>query len=708
MSLFDDLPELGGTVATAPPSRRPASPPRLRAAARTDGSAARPNGSAARSAPPGSEAADGYTAEDLRALGDLEHIRMRPAMYIGGTDVQGLTHCLIELIDNSADEALAGHANHIKIALYPDGSAEVQDDGRGIPVDIEPSTGMSGLVLVLSKTNAGGKFDDRVYGASGGLHGVGAKATNALAEQLEAEVFRHGYSYTVRFERGQLTQDLQRTKAPKGSRGTRIRFWPDPVIFGDLKFDLDLLVARVRPKPYLIPGLHIEVQDLRDPDNPRAETYHTDRGLQEYLNSLGGHSLCHTIMVDRLISYETTALSADTRQVEQITRNMRVQAALRWTTGYDPHIVSFVNLVPTPQGGTHYRGFVDGLARTMVEAATDFKVKLAKDPDISREDMLEGLQAVINLRMPEPQFQGQTKDSLSSPEATAAVRAATSDILTEWLSRPANRAQAKAVLGKMLEAAKSRAAAKVARQEQRDLSRIGSGSLPAKLRDCRHHAPADSELLVLEGDSALVPAKRGRDGGFQALLPLRGIIINSLTSPNAKVLANEEVKAIFSSLGIVPGQLDLTGLRYQRFISMTDADADGYHIRCLLLTLLYRWARPLLDAGMVYIAQPPLYTVRVKGQPDQHFFTEEEFAAAKVPANAHVNRFKGLGEMNADQLRTACLDPATRQLVQVTMHDVEMAIQMFNTLFGDDANARWEFIQQHAPELAEGQLDLGD
>jgi len=659
------------------------------------------------SAPPPPDLA--YDARHLQVLRGLDPVRKRPGMYISSTDGAGIAHLVAELVDNSADEAQDGHATRISVTLEPDGAIAVADDGRGIPVDPEPSTGIPGLQLVLSTLHAGGKFGGHIYRFSGGLHGVGVSVVCALASRLEARVQRPEGVFSVVFERGCLTQPLTQEGPPRARRhGTWIRFWPDPDIFGEAQPDLDAILERCRAKAYLIPGLCLQIQDLRS-SPPRSWEFQAKQGMPQWLAELVPEPLHRPIQLQGEGDFEEQAQVLDEQgqiSTQLLRRTGRVQLAMAWGAQDDTRLQLVVNGVPTPRGGSHLAGLNQALQRVVVRAVQDSRVRKARDPMPTTDDVLEGLGLVMHLQLPEPQFVGQAKQELGTPQAHPLVYQIVSRELGRWFEQ-APRTQVRAIQQRVMAAARAREAARRTREQARRKSTPGLLALPAKLADCLQHYPAESELLVVEGDSAAGPAKAGRDQRFQAVLPIRGKILNAGRASSRSLADNTEVGAIFAALGPGAGQ-DPDTRRYTRVILMSDADADGHHIRCLLLSLLWHQARPLLHRGAVWVALPPLYAIKAPGRDDQYAYSDQQRdqLLAQAGPRALVSRFKGLGEMDTHQLRATCLDPAARQLLQVQVEDAARAARMFEQLMGQDAGARRSFIEQRSGMVDPLALDL--
>jgi DNA gyrase subunit B len=690
------------------------------------------------------DAADSYSARHLSVLEGLDAVRKRPGMYIGSTDGRGLQHCLWEIFDNSVDEALGGFCTRIEVILHADGSAEVRDNGRGIPVDTERKTKLSGVELVLTRLHAGGKFGGGSYTASGGLHGVGASVVNALSARLDIEVDREGKTWTTSFRRGVAGEfaapgadagfarksGLRQTgKVPATRTGTRIRFWPDRQVFlKDATFSYDGLAERARQTAYLVPGLAIAVSDespgQTDGDHgSRAAEFRFAGGIGEFCEHLAtGEKISEVLRLTGDGTFTETVPVLDDRghmTPTEVERRLDVDVAVQWTSGYDTITRSFVNVIATPHHGTHVTGFDRALARTINEQLRAAKLLKNGDEPVTKEDILEGMTAVVSVRLPEPQFEGQTKEVLGTPAVTAIVRQVVSGQLSSYFENPPRGAkqQARAVLEKIVSAAKTRIAAREHRENQRRKSVLASSSLPAKLVDCRS-ADDRSELFIVEGDSALGTAKLARDSEFQALLPIRGKILNVQKSSLADMLKNAECAAIIQVLGAGSGStFDLDSARYQRVILMADADVDGAHIRTLLLTLFHRYMRPMLDAGRVYAAVPPLHRVELsnprKGQ-EKYIYTysEAELRRTLIQLESKGQRFKeppqrykGLGEMDAKQLADTTMDPRHRTLRRIRMVDGAAAQGVFNLLMGTDVAPRRDFIIGGAAELDLSRID---
>ncbi|HEV3171634.1 MAG TPA: DNA topoisomerase IV subunit B [Actinocrinis sp.] len=691
----------------------------------------------------GEKGAD-YTARHLLVLEGLEAVRKRPGMYIGSTDSRGLMHCVWEIIDNSVDETLAGYGSRIEVVLHPDGSVAVHDQGRGIPVDVEPKTGLSGVEVVMTKLHAGGKFGGGSYAASGGLHGVGASVVNALSSRLDVEVDRDGATHAISFRRGvpgvfdgdgpnaPFTAQSGMTKGRRSAKkagvtGTRIRYWADRQIFlKEARISLPELHDRARQTAFLVPGLTLVVRDERriDGAEPSEETFHYAGGISEF---------CEYLAPDRPISdtlrltgsgtfTETVPVLDDAGHMtpKEVQRTLDVDVALRWGTEYDTVVKSFVNIIITPKGGTHATGFERALLKTVNEQLRAVKLLRVNDDPVVKDDILEGLTAVVTVRLAEPQFEGQTKEVLGTPAAARIVTAVVSEKLSDFLtSNHRNlKPQARAVLEKIAAAARTRIAARMHKETQRRKNALETSALPAKLADCRSDDVDRSELFVVEGDSALGTAKLARNSEFQALLPIRGKILNVQKASVADMFKNAECAALIQVVGAGTGRsFDLDAARYGKVIMMADADVDGSHIRTLLLTLFYRYMRPLVEAGRVYAAVPPLHRIEVIGQgraKNEYVYTYTDAELKRTLADLHrrgkrikepVQRYKGLGEMDADQLAETTMDPRRRILRRISLGDAEAAEKTFDLLMGTDVAPRREYIVNSAALLDRSRID---
>jgi len=682
--------------------------------------------------PAGGTAIDNtYNAQHLLVLEGLEAVRKRPGMYIGSTDTRGLMHCVWEIIDNGVDEALAGAATRIEVTLHPDDSVEVHDNGRGIPVDKEPKTGLPGVEVVYTKLHAGGKFGGGSYVATGGLHGVGASVVNALSSRIDVDVERTPAIQGISFRRGVpgifvgdgpaadftaqsgLTRKGARVK--KGTSGTRVRFWPDRQIFTkDATFVFDELVTRARQTSFIVPGLELVIRDLRG-DEPVEESFKHDGGIAEFCDFLAAdEAVCDILRLEGHDTFtETVPLLDDKGHMtpQDVERDLIVDVALRWGTGYDTELRSFVNVIATPKGGTHVAGFEQAATRTFNEVLRETRTLKAAEPDVIKDDVLEGLTSVVTVRLAEPQFEGQTKEVLGTPAARNIVRKVVASELKKFLtsSKRAEKAQAKLVLEKVANASRTRVAARQHKETQRRKNALESSALPAKLADCRSNDIDRSELFIVEGDSALGTAKLARNSEFQALLPIRGKILNVQKASVADMLKNTECASIIQVVGAGSGRtFDLEARRYGRIIFMADADSDGAHIRCLLATLFFKYMPDLITEGRVYTAVPPLHRIELsnpkKGM-DKYVYTYSdadlqrklaELTKKGVRWKDPVQRYKGLGEMDADQLAETTMDPRHRTLRRITADDADAASKVFDLLMGSEVAPRKEFIVQGA------------
>ncbi|REK21016.1 MAG: DNA topoisomerase (ATP-hydrolyzing) subunit B [Actinobacteria bacterium] len=626
---------------------------------------------------------DSYKAKDITVLEGLEAVKKRPGMYIGSTGPRGLHHLIWEVVDNSVDEAMAGHCDQIAVTLREDGGVEVSDNGRGIPIDKVDKTKRSALTTVLTTLHAGGKFGEGAYTVSGGLHGVGVSVVNALSERLEAEVRTDGFVYTQNFKNG-----IPETKEPKKGRpikktGTTIRFWPAKDTFTEsIEFDYDTVSARLRETAFLNRGLHITLTDERG-EEPVVDEFHYKGGLVDFVKHLNSkRDPIHPHIID----------------ITDVNDDAEMDVALQWTTSYTESVLSFANNINTHEGGTHEEGFKKALTKSINEFARSKNLLKEKDPNLTGEDIREGLTGVVSVRVKEPQFEGQTKTKLGNTEIRSYVEKALNRRLPEWLEKYSP--EARKIVEKSVSAAKAREAARKARELTRRKSGLESGGLPDKLADCSSRDPGESELFIVEGKSAAGPAKSARDSATQAILPIRGKILNVEKARLAKALQNTEVQDIITAMGTGIGEeFDVTKARYHKIVVLTDADVDGSHIRTLLLTLLFRHMRGLIEAGYVYVAQPPLYRVKVGSK--VHYLKDEEELTEFKKSHPKVKptRFKGLGEMNPSELWETTMNPETRTLLRVDMEDAARAEEVFVTLMGDDVSSRKLFIQQNADDV---------
>lgn len=687
-----------------------------------------------------------YSARHLSVLEGLEAVRKRPGMYIGSTDGRGLMHCLWEIIDNSVDEALAGHGKKVSIELNKDGSVTVEDDGRGVPVDIEPKTGLSGVEVVFTKLHAGGKFGSGSYTASGGLHGVGASVVNALSERLDVEVDRNGQTFAMSFRRGEpgvfedkkgisptnpfkpfvKKSELQIIgKVGKTKTGTRVRYWPDPQIFvKETSFDLKELEDRARQTAFLVPGFLISVHDKRSSKASKQE-FKFEGGISEFVNYLAPDTAVTSVWRLRGEADFTETVPVLDKKGNmvstEVSRKCDVDIALRWGTGYETNFRSFVNVIATPKGGTHVSGFEQGAVKAIRAEidANSRKLKLGNDK-VEKEDILAGLTAVVSVRLAEPQFEGQTKEILGTPAVKNIVSTIVAKRLNERLksTKRDDKTQAALVLEKIVAETKSRVSARTHKETQRRKNALESSSLPSKLVDCRTSETESSELFIVEGDSALGTAKLARNSEYQALLPIRGKILNVQKASVSDMLSNSECASILQVIGAGSGRsFELDAARYGKIILMSDADVDGAHIRTLLLTLFFRYMRPLVEAGRVYAAVPPLHRVTVINpgtKANEHIYTYSQteleklltkLKTAKKSYQEPIQRYKGLGEMDAEQLAETTMDRSKRALRRVTVKDAAAAEKMFELLMGNEVAPRRDFIIDSADTLERERID---
>ena len=688
--------------------------------------------------PEGASAGSGYSARHLAVLEGLDAVRKRPGMYIGSNDSRGLMHCLWEIVDNAVDEAMGGWAKRIEVVLHPDGSVEVRDDGRGIPVDIEPKTKLSGVEVVMTKLHAGGKFGGSSYGVSGGLHGVGASVVNALSARLDVEVDRGAKTHAISFRRGVAGSfdgggpdaPFQRKtglrvagSVPRGRTGTRVRWWADSQVFTkDASYDVAAIRDRLVQTSFLVPGLTVSLRDERDGED--VETFCHKGGLAEYVEHLGGGDpITGIIRLGGQGHFHENVPVLDDKghmSTQEVERELTVDIALRWMAGYDTDVRSFVNVIATAKGGTHIAGFERALVKVLNEQAKSARVLRASDEAITKEDALEGLVGVVAVRVPEPQFEGQTKEILGTPAASRIVSQVVTRELARWIENPprGEKASSKALLEKVAGAMRARVSARAHRDTQRRKTALESSALPAKLVDCRSEDIDRNELFIVEGDSALGTAKMARDAEFQALLPIRGKILNVQKASLADMLKNAECAAIIQVIGAGSGRtFDLEQVRYGKVILMSDADVDGAHIRCLLLTLMHRYLAPLLEDGRVFAAMPPLHRIDVLGSGGKPGEVRYTYSDAEMKTTLKdlekkgrrwkdpVQRYKGLGEMDASQLRETTMGFGTRQLRRISVPDAEAASRVFDLLMGSEVAPRRDFIVAGGAALDRGRID---
>ena len=661
-----------------------------------------------------------YGASDITVLEGLEAVRKRPGMYIGSTTERGLHHLVYEVVDNSVDEALAGYASRIEVTIQADGAVRVKDDGRGIPVDEHPTEHKSTVEVVMTVLHAGGKFGGGGYSVSGGLHGVGISVVNALSSRVVTEVHRQGYSWHISFANGGIPDGPLRRGDTSDITGTIQTFYPDPQIVETVEFDFETLRARFQQMAFLNKGLTITLTDERDQfegdevaaedeekkplplnqvganeNGHRTVTYRYDNGLFDYVHFLNAGA--KTVVNEEIISFEA----------EDTDRNMTLEVAMQWTGAYRESVHSYANTINTHEGGTHEEGFRAALTSLVNRYARENKLLREKDDNLTGEDVREGLTAVISIKISEPQFEGQTKTKLGNSEAKSFTQREINDHLADWFDR--NPATAKDVVRRAITAAQARIAARKARETTRRKGLLETSSMPGKLKDCASKDPSISEIYLVEGDSAGGSAVQGRDPNTQAILPLRGKILNVERARLDRALSNAEIQAMITAFGTGIGdEFTIDKARYHKIVLMADADVDGQHITTLLLTLLFRFMRPLIEAGDVYLAQPPLYRIKWSNAPHDYVFSDAERDAAlergqannqRLPKENGIQRYKGLGEMDYTELWDTTMDPQRRTLLQVKMEDAAAADQIFSVLMGEDVEARREFIQQNAKDI---------
>ncbi len=674
-----------------------------------------------------------YDASAITVLEGLEAVRKRPGMYIGSTGERGLHHLVWEIVDNSVDEALAGYADRVEVTLLDDGGLRVVDNGRGIPTDIHPAEGVSAVELVLTQLHAGGKFGGGGYKVSGGLHGVGSSVVNALSTRMEVEVRQKGYVFRMAFERGVPTGPLQKMEPiPEAETGTAVTFWPDASIFDSTRFDYETVRARFQQMAFLNKGLTITLTDERvpevevddesfdldaivDDDSIEAEqaqqamtdgsapdvrapvvvTYRYDGGLVDYVSHLVGSKKADPVH-EQIIDFAN----------EDTVRTLSLEVAMQWTSAYSESVHTYANTINTHEGGTHEEGFRAALTNLVNRFARAQNLLKEKDDNLTGDDVREGLTAVVSVKLGDPQFEGQTKTKLGNSEVRGFVQSTVMDGLGDWLERHPH--EGREIVRKAINAAHARLAARKAREATRRKGLMESGGLPGKLRDCQSKDPSISEIYIVEGDSAGGSAKDGRDPFNQAILPIRGKILNVEKARIDRIMSNHEVQALISAFGTGIGEdFDLSKARYHKIVLMADADVDGMHIRTLLLTLLFRFMRPLIEAGYVYLAQPPLYRLKWSNHPHQYVYSDRERDDALETGQAQgwrlpkdgIQRYKGLGEMNAKELWDTTMDPAHRELLQVNLDDAAAADEIFSVLMGEDVESRRDFIQRNARDV---------
>lgn len=624
-----------------------------------------------------------YTADQIQVLEGLEAVRLRPGMYIGNTDVSGLHHLFIEVVDNSIDEAMAGYCDTIHVTVHEDGSLSVEDNGSGIPVEVHSKTKVSTLETVLTVLHSGAKFgqEGAHYKVSGGLHGVGVAVVNALSEWLQADVWYNGRHYSQRYERGKAVQTLQ-DHGPTKKRGTMIRFKPDAEVFDTVEFKSEVIVYRLRELAFLNKGITITFADLR---SGREHRFLYNGGIVSYVNYLNRNK---------------TVINKDPIYFSAARDGIEVEVAIQYNDSYSETTLSFANNIHTHEGGTHLSGFRSALTRTLNDYGRRKNIIKENDENLTGDDVREGCTSIISVRIPDPQFEGQTKTKLGNSEVRGLVESIVGEELAAFLEE--NPTEAKRIMDKGLQAARARQAARKARELTRRKNALEVSSLPGKLADCSLTDPELCELFIVEGDSAGGTAKQSRDRRFQAILPLRGKILNVEKARLDRILSNNEIRTMITAFGTGIGEdFDISKLRYHKIVLMTDADVDGAHIRTLLLTFFYRYMRPLLEQGYVYVAQPPLYRIR-KGKDSFYAYSDEELDEILEREGRRgiiIQRFKGLGEMNAEQLWETTMDPERRILQQLNIEDFILADDIFTTLMGEKVEPRREFIQEHAKEV---------
>ncbi|MBR21868.1 MAG: DNA topoisomerase (ATP-hydrolyzing) subunit B [Microcella pacifica] len=650
---------------------------------------------------------NGYGAGDIQVLEGLEAVRKRPGMYIGSTGPRGLHHLVYEIVDNSVDEALAGHCDTIHITLLENGGVQVVDNGRGIPVDEHPVEKRSTVEVVLTILHAGGKFGGSGYAVSGGLHGVGSSVVNALSSRLQVEVRRQGSIWRQSYQHGVPDAPLAQGEATTET-GTTITFWPNDEIFETVQFDWDTLRTRFQQMAFLNKGLRITITDERVAtegetivakeagDEPLREEFYYEQGLVDYVEFLNSAKKTEVVHPE-IISFES----------EDTERRIALEVAMQWTNGYSESVHTYANTINTHEGGTHEEGFRAALTTLVNRYAREKGILKEKDENLSGDDVREGLTAVISIKLGEPQFEGQTKTKLGNTEAKSFVQKVTGEHLSDWFER--NPVQGKDVIRKAMQAAAARLAARKAREQTRRKGLLESGGMPGKLKDCQSKDPSLSEIFIVEGDSAGGSAVQGRNPETQAILPLRGKILNVEKARLDRALGNAEVQAMITAFGAGIGEdFDPDKVRYHKIVLMADADVDGQHITTLLLTLLFRYMRPLIDLGYVYLAQPPLYRLKWTNADHEYVFSDRErdvlmesglASGKRIPKDNGVQRYKGLGEMNHQELWDTTMNPVSRTLLQVTLDDAAMADAVFSTLMGEDVESRRTFIQQNAKDV---------
>jgi len=647
-------------------------------------------------------AAGNYDAANIQVLEGLEAVRKRPGMYIGSTGPRGLHHLVYEVVDNSVDEAMAGYASEIFVTLQADGGVRVEDDGRGIPVATHPTEGVSTVQVVMTILHAGGKFGGGGYAVSGGLHGVGISVVNALSTRVDTEVHRDGHAWRMSFNGGVPEAPLAKGEASDRT-GTIQTFWANPDIFETVEYDFETLRSRFQQMAFLNKGLRITLTDGRG-EEPVIESYRYERGLVDYVEYLNSRKKSDTIH-DEIIAFE--AEEELPTEPDMPPRKIALEIAMQWTLDYSESVHTYANAINTHEGGTHEEGFRAALTALVNRYAREKGLLKDKDENLSGDDVREGLTAVISVKLSEPQFEGQTKTKLGNTEAKSFVQRVVGSQLADWFDRNPN--QARDIIRKSIQAAAARLAARKAREQTRRKGLLEGGGMPGKLKDCSSRNPAESEIFMVEGDSAGGSAVQGRNPETQAILPLRGKILNVEKARLDRALSNAEIQAMITAFGTGIGEdFDGSKARYHKIVLMADADVDGQHITTLLLTLLFRYMRPLIEMGYVYLAQPPLYRIKWANAEHDYVFSDRERdafmeaglkAGKRLPKENGVQRYKGLGEMNHQELWDTTMNPETRTLRQVTLDDAAIADGVFATLMGDDVDARRQFIQQNAKDV---------
>ncbi|WP_436327046.1 DNA topoisomerase (ATP-hydrolyzing) subunit B [Brevibacterium sp. FAM 27836] len=652
-----------------------------------------------------------YDAGDITVLEGLEAVRKRPGMYIGSTSERGLHHLVQEIVDNSVDEAMAGYCDHIEVTILADGGVQVTDDGRGMPVAMHPTENKPTVEVILTVLHAGGKFGGGGYAVAGGLHGVGSTVVNALSERLAVEVKRDGYTWSMDFVRGVPTGELRRGEETEET-GTTVTFWPDASIFETTDFSYEYLRARFQQMAFLNKGLKISLTDERhnevddsdvqidedeaDEWKPRSVTYNYEHGLLDYVQYLNSSKKVDLVNPDVIVF-----------EAEEGEQTLSLEIAMQWTTAYNESVHTYANVINTHEGGTHEEGFRTALTSLVNNYAREQKLIREKDPNLTGDDIREGLTAVISVKLADPQFEGQTKTKLGNSEIKGFVQRVVRDELGHWFE--SNPAQGKDVVRKALQASQARLAARKAREATRRKGLLESSGMPGKLKDCQSKDPTISEVFIVEGDSAGGSATQGRNPNTQAILPLRGKILNVEKARLDRALGNNEVQAMITAFGTGIGEeFDLDKLRYHKIVLMADADVDGQHITTLLLTLIFRYMKPLIEHGYVYLATPPLYRLKWSNAPHQFAYTDKErdglletgrAEGKRLPKDLAIQRYKGLGEMNYEELWETTMDPDHRLLKQVSLDDAIVADEIFTVLMGDDVDSRRRFIQENAKDV---------